>query len=150
MTWHTSCFHSKQGITFVTRHFTFPLGFVKTSQRSPPQTAPGCMYCRHQQNRRFLLGCCWCWMSLLAIAERGSFAWCPWGFEGLACHPEACSSWGSLHWGGCSSAPFHAGAAWREAFSSASPPPGSSAGWPHGGKCLPVVSVPPSAQADCT
>lgn len=122
----------------------------QTSQSSPPQTAPGCMCCHHQRSRRFLLGCCWCWKSLSAIAVRGSFAWCLWGSEGLACHPEAYSSWASLRWGGCSLAQFRAEAAWREASSSASPPPGSSAGWQHGGKCLPVASVPPSALADCT
>ena len=118
-------------------------------QHWPPQTAPGCTCCHHPQSRRFQLGCCWRWRSPSATAGQDSFAWSPWGFWGRECHPAAYSSWASLHWGGCSSTLFPGGAAWQEASSVASPPPGSSAGWERGGRCLQAGWAPPSAPADC-
>lgn len=118
-------------------------------QHWPLQKAPGCMCCRHQQSRRSQPGWCWRWRSPSATGGPDSSALSLWGSWGLGCHPSAYSSWASPHWGGCSWALFLGGAALREAFSSASPPPGSSAGWERGGKCSPGASAPPSALVGC-
>ncbi len=102
---------------------------------SPPQTAPSCMYYHHLQSRRFLSGCCWSWRSPATISEPGSSAWCHVESWDLLCPLAACSFLGSPHWGVCSSAPFPSEASWLEEFASESPPPESSAGWEHEGRC---------------
>lgn len=116
---------------------------------SPHRTAPSCMYYHRLQSRRFPPGCCWSWRSPLAISEPGFSAWCHVESWDLSCPLAACSSVGSPHWGVCSSARFPSKALWPEGFSSESPPPGSSAGWAHGGMCSPIALTQLSVQDGC-